>query len=465
MDLLAELKLVEEFKPVPENQLQWLIDHCSCMSLEVGEFLFRPGTPIDSLFVVLKGQFIIKVTQNGQHRVISKIEKHDISGLLPYSRADKASGYAEAVKPAAVLVLYKDHFTEMIRNKHELTTVLVHNMSSRIRRFTKLEQQNDKIMALGKLSAGLAHELNNPSAAVVRSSRALAKHLRFLPEKFKSVIKIKATDEQVDLVNDIIFSKVGKEPIDMSLIERSEKEDELLDWLDEHGVEDADEIAENLVDFVIEMEDLEKIRALVLEKDISPIMNWLNQVLTTEKLVSEIEEASQRINNLVSSIKSYTHMDQAPVKTPTDIHKGINNTLTMLNHKVKKAGIDVVKKFDQDIPHPEVLISEMNQVWTNLIDNAIDAMEASDERKLTLETIKDGRYVSVIISDTGSGIPIEIKDKIFDPFFTTKAVGKGTGMGLEMVQQIIKNQHNGVIYVDSVPKETTFRVCIPIKAS
>ncbi len=465
MDVLAELKNVRSLENVPESQLKWLIEKGECITIEKGDNLFAPGTAIDRLLAILDGEFVIKIEQSNQFRVVGKMKKHDLSGLLPYSRASVARGYAESLRKSHVLTLDKSLFPEMISDCHELTTALVHVMSTRIREFTKLEQQNDKMMALGKLSAGLAHELNNPSAAIVRSAQELSKHLKYLPENFKNVIKINVTDDQVDTVNDILFSKVSQGQQDLSMMERSEKEDELMDWLDDHEVDESDEISSNFVDYGIEYDDLETIAENVSEEDLSPVVGWLNQVLTTEKLVSEIEEASKRINDLVTSVKKYTHMDQAPEKTKTNIHDGMDNTITMLNHKLRKNKIDVIKKYCSDMVHPEILASEMNQVWTNLIDNAIDAMENTDKRQLELETRTDGKYVEINITDSGSGIPEDVRSQIFDPFFTTKPIGKGTGLGLDVVNQIIINQHQGHIKVDSVPGKTTFSISLPIKAA
>lgn len=463
MELLTALKNIEDLSQVPEEQLSWLIDRSECVELAVGQTMFAPGDPIDRLFIVLEGDFNLKVERNNQFQEIGKIGTGAISGMLPYSRAQTARAYAEAVNPAKMIALNASHFKEMICDCHELTTVFVHAMSTRIRQFTKQEQQNDKMMALGKLSAGLAHELNNPSAAVVRSSQELSKHLKFLPEKFKSVIKIKMTDDQVDQVNDVLFSKVEEGIKELSLIEKSELEDELMDWLDDRNVEDSDEIAANFVDYGLTVDDLDLIAEVTPDEHQPPVIGWLNQVMTTERLVNEIEDASQRINDLVTSVKSYTHMDQAPEKMETDVHVGINNTLTMLNHKLKN--IEVVKEYDPDLPHPSILPSQINQVWTNILDNAIDAMEASDTKRLSISTKRDGEFVNISIQDSGSGIPEEIQDKVFDPFYTTKAIGKGTGLGLEFVQQIIKTQHNGAIYLDSKPGKTIFTICIPIKAT
>ena len=459
--IIENIKTIDTFSTVPENQLQWLIDKSTIYEIPKGELLFKKGDPIDRMYVFLKGRFSLKVAQNNQFRIVGTIERKDVTGNLPYSRATNASGYAEAMEDCIVMALHKDHFKEMIHQHDELTTVLVHTMSSRIRKFTKLEQQNDKMMALGKLSAGLAHELNNPSAAVVRSADVLQKHLATIPEYFKSVIKIRMNDEQVDAVNNILFSKLKNTAENtLTLMEKAEREDEIIDWMEEHGIEDGYELADIMADFGFTIKDLETIDSMVSETDLPPVIRWLNQVLNTEKIVNEIKEASQRINDLVCSVKSYTHMDRAPEKQAADIHIGISNTLTMLTHKLKKGGIEVVKNFGTDLPQPKVFVSELNQVWTNLIDNAIDAMEDTSKKVLEIETKEEGEFVSVNVIDSGEGIPEEVIDNIFDPFYTTKSVGKGTGMGLDVVRQIV-NQHLGSIKVESVPGRTVFKVCIP----
>ncbi len=464
MDYLEAISKVEELADVPKEQLQWLIDNSEVIKLDEGENLFSPGSPIDRLLVMLQGEIVVKIARNGQFSVLTRIGPTAITGYLPYSRAQVANGYGEAALPIVVLALHKDHFHDMICNQHELTTALVHTMSNRIRSFTKEQQQNDKMMALGKLSAGLAHELNNPSSAVVRSAQSLSKHLRAIPEAFKSVIKIRMTDEQVDEVNDMVFSKLGQEPPKLGMMERSALVDDFLDRLDEHDVIESEEIAETLVDSGFTEDELDKLEELVSSKDMSAVAGWLNNVLTTERLVDEIEEASQRISDLVGSVKSYTHMDQAQERQKVDIRKGLENTLTMLNHKLKKSNIEVVRNYDSNLPEIPVFPSEMNQVWTNIIDNAIDAMENAEERKLTIQTSFDHTYGIIHISDSGSGIPDEVKDKIFDPFFTTKEIGKGTGLGLELVHQIITKKHQGFIDVKSKPGETTFKICLVLKA-
>jgi signal transduction histidine kinase len=317
-------------------------------------------------------------------------------------------------------------------------------------------------MALGKLSAGLAHELNNPSAAVIRSASELKRHLSSVPENFKRVIKIKASDEIVDKVNDLVFSKLdhhGK--VLPSLMQKTALEDELNDWLTENNIRQVYEMVETFAEFGMTIDDLEHVKTWLRPEDLLPVLGWINQVMNTEKLVCDIEEAAKRINTLVTSVKGYTHMDQAPEKQLVDIHPGIRNTLTMLNHKLKKNNIKLIENFQADLPHANIFVSEMNQVWTNVIDNAIDAMEGRPGSVLEIKTQKDREFILVHIIDNGPGIPDDIRDKIFDPFFTTKPIGKGTGLGLEVVQQII-SQHSGKVEVTSVPGRTEFSICFPI---
>ncbi len=461
MKIMAQhLKEIPDFIHVPEKQLEWLIEKSQIESFKPGEYVFQKGDVVDKLSIILEGKLEIKFEQNGNYKVFDQITKNRITGLLPFSRMSSAMGYGEVIEDTEVLFLDKSFFKEMVANHYELTESLVHHMTSRVREFTKNNVQSEKMMALGKLSAGLAHELNNPASAMLRSAKALKKHLSNVPEKFKKITSIKISEHEVDILNNILFDKINNRPENnMKLTERNEKEDELEEWLEDHGVDDAFELTETLLDFCMDIPTVEEIHKAIGDHNFPNAIEWIENVLTTEKMVDEIEEASDRISSLVQSVKSYTHMDQAPEKAPTDIHTGIKSTLTMLNHKLKKKNISLEKDFQNDLPKPKIFVSEINQVWTNLIDNAVDAMEHSGS--LTIKTLKDGDFIKIEITDNGKGIPEEHLNKIFDPFFTTKSIGKGTGMGLEVVQRII-NQHNGDIKVISKKGKTTFTVCLPI---
>ncbi|MEM8966496.1 MAG: ATP-binding protein [Bacteroidota bacterium] len=460
MQLITDdLRRIPTLNDLDEAALQWLIDRSECRILHEDDYMFRKGDPIDYMHIILKGRLRIKVMQGKQLREISAMESGTITGMLPYSRMKEATGFGIASQETHVLSLHKKYFVEMEQVSRDMVQALVGVMTTRARDFTRLQQQNEKMMALGKLSAGLAHELNNPAAAIVRSSDILRQHLHHTPDNFKKVILIRLEPEQVDSVNDILFSKINNPPPSISMMDRNNREDEIAEWLEDRGWDDGYEAAENFVEFGMTLDDLEEMEEIIEGKHTEPVFNWLNNVLTTERLVKEIEEASQRISTLIQSVKTYTHMDRSTEKAHANIHEGLNSTLTMLNHKLKKKNIQVNKEYNEDLPEIPIYVSEINQVWTNLIDNAIDAME--DKGTLTIRTQANSQQLRIDIIDNGSGIPPDIQSSIFDPFFTTKAVGQGSGLGLDIVQKIVE-QHNGTIKVESEPGNTQFTICFPI---
>lgn len=456
------LQTIESLKDVPVDQLQWWIDNSNHYMAAPGEYLFETGKPVVGTFVLVSGRMRLFFLQKNNIKEISIVEEKAISGYLPFSRGLIGNAMGMVTVASQVMMFPRYRMDELIKNHFELTQALVHIMTSRVRDFTSLVQQNEKMMALGKLSAGLAHELNNPAAAIVRSSVSLKKHLQLVPETFKKVLAIRVSDEQIDAVNKRMFEVLVRDqkPI-FSLIERTEREDEFSACLERHSVDNSDELAENFVEFGFTEADMEEFSRQIPQPFLSPVLNWINNNLITEKMVNDIQEASERISVLVNSVKNFTHMDQASDKQKADIHFGLRNTLTMLDYKIRKGNIKVVEDYDLTLPRVTAMIGELNQVWTNLIDNALDAMEVNKEGILTIKTARDKEFVRVLIIDNGPGVPDDIKSSIFDPFFTTKEIGKGTGLGLDVVSRIVL-QHRGSIKVKSQPGYTQFEVCFPI---
>jgi len=456
------LKAFDALKNVPDDQLQWLIDNSETRILNDGEHLTEQGQPLAGPHFIISGRLIVYIVQNGSRSEIAIGGPGDITGYLPYSRGVVATVSSRAAGEVQLLSFPTERLREMIKDRFELTQALVHVMSNRVREFTARQTQNEKMLALGKLSAGLSHELNNPASAIVRDSASLIEHLRLEPKSFKKVIAIQMTAAQVDAVNDELFKLIAiKDRPELSLKEKMKREEEVGDWLEQHKVENAYDITEVFVDFGFVVDNLEAFCSHIPPAYCSPVFNWISNQLTTERMVQDIQESARRIAELVSSVKTFTHMDRGTDKQYADIRIGIKNTLIMLLYKIKKGNITLVKQYDETLPPVKALIGELNQVWTNLIDNALDAMEQNGQGTLTIKTEKDREFVQVSIIDDGPGIPDEIRSRIFDPFFTTKEMGKGTGMGLEVVQRIVR-QHNGTIKVKSEPGRTEFIVCFPI---
>lgn len=459
--LLPKLQQFEVFKDIDPAALEWLIDRSEYVCYQPGDLLARPGEPVDYMQVIVEGRYVIEQEQQGETRELGVWGEGDVTGVLPFSRMREARAYLRALEPSCVLQLHKRHFTEMVNVSYELTQALVIVMTTRVRAFTSQRFQNEKLMALGKLSAGLAHELNNPAAAMVRDAQALYRKLHTTPENFKAVMTMRVTPEQTDRVNAILFERLNNlHQLDLSSVERMDRLDELQDWLEDHDVEDAEEIAETFVEFGMTIHDLKKIEGIVAGKSIDPIMRWLEKTLSMEKLIQDIQESSKRIQKLVTSVKQYSYMDRGVSMEKVEVHAGIRSTLAMMVHPLKKKQIHVEKDFDETLPEVPAYPGELNQVWTNLISNAIDAMDR--EGTLKLRTFRDRHYACVEVIDSGSGIPEEDLTRIFDPFFTTKSMGEGTGLGLEIVKRIA-DRHRADIQVESQPGRTCFRVCFPVK--
>lgn len=462
-DTLATLQSFEVFAGIDAQALQWLIDRSEYVCYPKGELLFWPGKETMHMQVIISGRFVAEFHRNGDVRELGVFETGHITGVLPFSRMKEAKAYGRALEDCCVLELHRDCFTEMVNTSFELTQALVSVMTTRVRDFTQQAFQNEKLMSLGKLSAGLAHELNNPASAMVRGAEELYRRIHQTPEKFKAVITMQVTPEETDQVNEILFSKIpngGR--LDLSLMEQEERRDDLIDWLEDHGLDEGDDIAETFVDFDLGPDDLDQIADIVKQRDLPAVLWWIESTLSLEKLVSELREASGRISELIQSIKSYSRMDRSTVMEKVDILEGLRSTVIMLKHKLKYKKIGIAKEIEKDLPPVMAYAGELNQVWTNLITNAIDAMKEGGT--LTIRAYRERSYVMVEINDTGSGIAEENLTRVFDPFFTTKPMGEGTGLGLDIVQRII-NRHNGDIKVTSEPGNTTFTLCFPIASA
>ncbi|GAB3575769.1 ATP-binding protein [Spirosoma luteolum] len=465
MDLPALLRQIPALADVPADQLQWVADQATEHQYEAGAVLANIGDPADHLFFLLDGRIVIDSGQNGPDDDIAVYEPTGLLGVLPFSRMNRIQSRLLVERPSHLLRLHRDQLRPLVQAHYELTEALVQQMTTRVRDFTRFTQQEDKMASLGRLSAGLAHELNNPVAAIVRSADTLRRHLGATPDTVKRLMRMTLTDEQIDGVTALLFKKFGQKAPTLSMLARSRSEDELTDWLDDNNMADCSlDLTSPLVDFGYTAHDLEELRQCVGEENVPGVITWIVDNLVTERLVVDISDASGRIDTLVSSIKNYTHMDRGAGKTLVPLGEGIRSTVTLLDHKIRQKHIIMTLDLPDDLPAVCGWPGELNQLWTNLIDNAIDAV--ADGGTITIRSAVDHQangldFVLTHVIDNGSGIPDAIKGNIFDPFFTTKEIGKGTGLGLDIVQGIVRH-HNGSINVHSQPGHTDFSVCLPI---
>jgi signal transduction histidine kinase len=460
--IIVALRLNSFLAEVEQAALEWVFEQSIIRTFAKGEYLFSRGEESLYMHVVLSGRFQIYFEQNGQRVTVGNLEPGAITGVLPYSRMKEATGFGQAQEESEVLSLHRDHFIGMEQISYTLMQNLVSYMTTRVRDFTAQQQQNEKLISLGKLSAGLAHELNNPSAAMLRSAAALRDHLGHTPERFKAVIKIQMDDHSIDLVNELVFSKLSHDRPILSLMERSRMEDELVDWMENHGLQKPYELAESMSGFGVTPAELQAISHLVPDTHLGAVLRWVENVLTTEQLVSEIEESSRRIAELVSSVKTYSHMDRGLEIEVVDLKAGLRSTITMLGHKIKEKKAEITESYPEKMPEIQGRPGQLNQVWTNVLDNALDAITEGGKIEVAVSTDLACAYVHLI--DNGPGVPADIQSKIYDPFFTTKALGKGTGLGLDISMKIIKN-HGGNIRLKSQPGRTEFIINLPIHSS
>jgi signal transduction histidine kinase len=458
------LRPLEVFADLTDTQLDWLRAHGERMVAQADEVIVRPGDPAEFMYVLLSGSFQWTFGAGGQNTVITESRVGAVGGMLPYSRAVRNNGSAVAIEESTALRVHKDRFHEMLHQIPPLGQRLVSIMSDRVKRSTQFVDQREKMSALGKLAAGLAHELNNPASALKRTASELVERMNRIQKVAPELMVREVRKEDIEAAvkfRDHMVKREGTE--NLSSVARGEREDEVADWLEEHNLPEPWVMAEQLVSMGVTVRELDEFAdAVKADGATLPLaLQWIEGSAVAYLLVREILSAADRISHLVSSIKVHAHMDRNPDKQEIDIRDGIESTLTILGHKLRKKSI-IVKRDFGDTPNVPAYPGELNQVWTNLIDNAIDAMDEGGT--LTISTAREGACVCAKVSDTGHGIPPDVQKRIFEPFFTTKAIGEGTGLGLDIVHRIVTIQHGGDIEVKSAPGNTTFTVWFPLTA-
>jgi signal transduction histidine kinase len=459
--LAAELRGIPQFADLKQDALEWLASHMQLVELEAGQQFFAAGAPADRMMVILEGEVRSQAEGGADDGRVFVLQAGQISGMLPYSRLTVFPMASRAILRSRVATLAKELFPEMLQRIPELGPRLVAVMADRIRTVTREEQHREKLAALGKISAGLAHELNNPSAAAGRAAQSLRESVAALRNANLRLDRQALSAEQRSSLADLeerVLAFAPRQEVDP--LERSDREQALGDWLEQHGIADAWMLAATMADAGAGVGDLENLPVRVSAEAIGDVLRRINASYQVNSLVDQIEDSTRRIASLVKAVKEYSYMDQGS-QQEVDIHEGLDNTLLILHHRLKH-GVQVTREYDRSLPRICAYGSELNQVWTNLIENAVDAMGGKGE--LRIRTSRVGDCIQVEVIDNGPGISPEVKVHLFEPFFTTKGVGEGTGLGLDTVNRIVR-QHRGRILVESLPGETKFQVSLPIPAA
>jgi signal transduction histidine kinase len=455
--LIERLAALPALASIPRAQLDWLAAHGEIRRYQQGELIVTKGQPIRDLTIILSGRISIRLDRSGIARIVKEWKTGDVSGYLPYSRLDTTPGDVFADEPIEGLVILNADIREMIRECYEFTALCVHEMLDRAREFKIDDLQREKLASLGVLSAGLAHELNNPSSALARSAKELAACRADLATSARALGAAgltptqRAAAEVLEAAHDMAAADL-RSPLD-----RADREDAIADWLSVHGIDAA--LADPLARSTATVAQLDAVAAALDPSQLALALRYVAADLTVRRLTGEIEKAAVRIQHLVAAVKKHTHMDRAPTVDAVPLDVSLSDTLTLIGSKARRKSVSLELQVDPGLPAVQGVVGELGQVWLNLIDNAIDAAPEGGHVTVTAGRERDSVVVRVI--DDGGGIAAEDRDRIFEPFFTTKPVGEGSGLGLDLARALVR-ANRGSIEVASRPGRTEFRVCLPV---
>lgn len=455
-DLLERLANHRALGDAPRSEHEWLVAHGRLRHMVPGEILTKGGEAATTMTVLFSGEIVIHVDRGaGSHRIF-QWTGGDVGGLLPFSRGARPPNDAVAEQHTEMLEVQSDVFPELIRECPNITAKLVHAMLDRARMFSASDLRDEKLVSLGKLAAGLAHELNNPASAAVRSAKHLTEAIRAADEAAALVTAAHLSDEQMAAIDEVrVLCANSLHTTGQSAIERADREDAIADWLEDRGANVS--CAGPLSESGATIEVLDTLSAKVSGPPLNAALRWISSGCQMRALSAEIETATARIHEIVNTIKGFTFMDRAPTIEAIDIHRGLNDSLKLLGSKSRAKNAEIKVDIPDDLPLVRAVGAEINQVWMNLIENALDAIPNGGHIAVVASADRD--RVIIRVTDDGPGIPKEIVGRIFDPFFTTKDVGKGTGLGLDTVRRIVA-RHLGEVHVDSKPGRTEFSVTL-----
>ncbi len=455
----ADLLALPAFAGLPPDALAWLLAHGEDRRYGPGETIVQSGDAAEFLMAILQGGMQFFAGSDGRWEPVFRLNAGQVSGVLPYSRLRTFGGQGVAVDDTRLYLLHRDLFPELERVSPELVQRLVALMSDRVREEARGQERDDKLRALGKLSAGLAHELNNPAAAIARAAATLGARLGAQPALLSALAGHCPAPTALRALALLAHPRPAGGDAPPSALAQADREDELADWLETQDVPDGYALAGGLLAAGLAVPDLEAVAQLLPPAARPAAWAWLEGQLGTQGLLRDVQEASGRISTLVDNVKTYSHMDRGGDFAPLDVAAGIESTLNIFGYQLRAKNIQLTRDYAPDLPPVRGQVSSLNQVWTNLIDNAVDALPAGGH--LTLRTRPAPGFVQVLVADDGPGIPADVLPHIFEPFYTTKQAGEGTGLGLDIAQRIVQN-HGGRLEVQSGPGGTEFCAWLPV---
>lgn len=456
--MVERLAALPMMKDVPRAELEWLAAHGEVETYAADGVVAAYGAPVERLVVVLSGQVVTEVDRGAGPRRVAEWLPGTLTGKLPYSRLGTAGGRSFAVGDAELLAIHERHFPGMVRECPVLTTHAVHQMIDRTRRFRTSELQDEKMISLGKLAAGLAHEINNPASATLRAAKQLHATLAEADAAARRLGAEGLSDEVEDAIEATRAACLAHADAAVrSSLEQSDREDTISDWLARHDADQAHAVP--LAETAVTLGALDALADAAPASTLDAALRWIAAGCTAQSLARDIEQAATRIHELVAAVKRFTYMDAAAAPGPVDVTAGIRDTVRVLAAKARARGAGITLDVEPGLPPAHAIGSELNQVWLNLLDNALDAVPVTGH--VTIGAGVENHRVVVRVVDDGPGIPPDVLPRIFDAFFTTKPPGQGTGLGLEITRQLVR-QANGDITVHSEPGHTEFRVSLPI---
>ena len=460
-DLVERLAKHRAIGHAPRAELEWIADHGVFRHVAVGELVAHKGELLEGMVVMLTGRVEGALDRGTGRRFTLSSDGGELTSQLPYSRAREVQFDVIAVEPSDVVVVRRELFPDLIRDCPTIVEIAVHVMLERSRLMTSASAADDKMMSMGRLAAGLAHELNNPASAASRSAKQLGAALSSAEHAAEALGALQLSESQRKRLEDVASGALMPTATGVfSAIERADHEEDIADWLDSRGADDT--LADTLAESGVSRDSLEALADEFDGKDLDVVLRWIGAVYTARTLAAEVERAATRIHDLVSAVKRFTYMDRgAAAPEPTDIAQGINDTVMVLSTKAKAKSIAIRVDIAPSLPRIVANAGELNQVWSNLIENAIDALPEDGEIRV-IARVNDHELV-VCVVDNGPGVPAELQQKIFEPFFTTKPIGQGTGLGLDIALRTVR-RFGGLIALDSKPGRTEFRVALPVSS-